>query len=92
MDRPEWIDTFPDHLTAIATLTNNTARGTAAHQPAVGAAATFATPRTRGRRTPTATSSAGPTDTTSREPTFGWDIFALGGDPADTGSRVDDHR
>ena len=24
MDRPEWIDTFPDSLTAIATLTNNT--------------------------------------------------------------------
>ena len=23
MDRPEWIDTFPDKLTAIATLTNN---------------------------------------------------------------------
>jgi secreted PhoX family phosphatase len=23
MDRPEWIDTFPHALTAIATLTNN---------------------------------------------------------------------
>ena len=28
MDRPEWIDTFPDSLTAIATLTNNSRRGT----------------------------------------------------------------
>jgi secreted PhoX family phosphatase len=27
MDRPEWIDTFPDKLTAIATLTNNNRRG-----------------------------------------------------------------
>lgn len=28
MDRPEWIDTFPRSLTAIATLTNNSRRGT----------------------------------------------------------------
>ncbi len=28
MDRPEWIDTFPDSLTAIVTLTNNSGRGT----------------------------------------------------------------
>jgi hypothetical protein len=28
MDRPEWIDTFPRHLTALATLTNNSRRGT----------------------------------------------------------------
>ena len=28
MDRPEWIDTFPKALTAIATLTNNNRRGT----------------------------------------------------------------
>ena len=28
MDRPEWIDTFPRTLTAIATLTNNNRRGT----------------------------------------------------------------
>ena len=28
MDRPEWIDTFPEALTAIGTLTNNTRRGT----------------------------------------------------------------
>ena len=36
MDRPEWIDTFPRHLTAIATLTNNTARGTATTNPRSG--------------------------------------------------------
>ena len=29
MDRPEWIDTFPHALTAIATLTNNNRRGSA---------------------------------------------------------------
>jgi secreted PhoX family phosphatase len=28
MDRPEWIDTFPHALTAVATLTNNNRRGT----------------------------------------------------------------
>ncbi len=28
MDRPEWIDTFPEELTAIGSLTNNTRRGT----------------------------------------------------------------
>ena len=28
MDRPEWIDTFPDQFTAIATLTNDSRRGT----------------------------------------------------------------
>ena len=33
MDRPEWIDTFPDKLTAIATLTNNTRRGVASPAP-----------------------------------------------------------
>ena len=33
MDRPEWIDTFPQALTAIATLTNNTRRGTGTNPP-----------------------------------------------------------
>src|SRR5262249_62191676 len=28
MDRPEWIDTFPQALTVIGTLTNNNRRGT----------------------------------------------------------------
>ena len=29
MDRPEWIDTYPDELMAVATLTNNSSRGAA---------------------------------------------------------------
>ncbi len=33
MDRPEWIDTFPDSLTAIVTLTNNSGRGTGTNPP-----------------------------------------------------------
>ena len=36
MDRPEWIDTFPAALTAIATLTNNTAHGVAERTRARG--------------------------------------------------------
>ena len=31
MDRPEWIDTYPDELMAVATLTNNTGRGVGAN-------------------------------------------------------------
>lgn len=74
MDRPEWIDTFPDKLTAIATLTNNSRRGTGINPPV------------------DASNPRGPNayghiirwsyrhDWT--EPTFGWDIFALCGDPA----------
>ena len=66
MDRPEWIDTFPEHLTAIATLTNNTARGTTTTNPRSGLHRTRCpTPPTRGHRTRTGTSSAGPTSTTS---------------------------
>jgi secreted PhoX family phosphatase len=73
MDRPEWIDTFPQSLTAIATLTNNSGRGVGAN-PGVDAA----NPRTPNRyghiikwfyRN----------DWT--EDTFGWDFFALCGDP-----------
>jgi len=82
MDRPEWIDTFPDQLTAIVTLTNNSRRGVGTN-PAVDAV----NPR-----------SPNPyghiirwcyrTDWT--EATFGWDIFALAGDPANpaTGSTI----
>ncbi|MBK8277850.1 MAG: PhoX family phosphatase [Nitrospira sp.] len=88
MDRPEWIDTFPKELTAIATLTNNSRRGTT--PPSVN--------------NPDGTTSAGsarpPADPANprpnnnyghiirwycrqdwTEPTFGWDIFALCGDP-----------
>jgi secreted PhoX family phosphatase len=82
MDRPEWIDTFPDQLTAIATLTNNSRRGTGTN-PAVDAA----NPRT-----------PNPYGHIIRwyyakdwtENTFSWDFFALAGDPenAATGSTI----
>lgn len=68
------IDTFPDSLTVIATLTNNNGRGTGTN-PAVDPT----NPRPSNvygqiikwyyRKVQT-------------EPTFGWDIFALAGDPA----------
>jgi secreted PhoX family phosphatase len=86
MDRPEWIDTFPDALTAIATLTNNTRRGTGTN-PATDAA------------NPRAANAYGQIirwyyagDWT--EPMFGWDIFALAGDPASasTGSTINGDR
>ena len=74
MDRPEWIDTFPKDLTAIATLTNNTARGTGSNPG----------PDASNPRTPN------PYGHILRwsyrrdfsESTFRWDIFALCGDPA----------
>jgi len=74
MDRPEWIDTFPDSLTAIATLTNNTRRGTGTSAPTDApnprAANAFGhIIRWRYRHD-------------WAEPTFTWDIFALAGDPA----------
>jgi secreted PhoX family phosphatase len=82
MDRPEWIDTFPDALTAIATLTNNSARG-----------ATGTNPRTGLPNSPVdAANPRGPNPfgqiikwyyaTDFTESTFGWDIYALAGDPA----------
>jgi secreted PhoX family phosphatase len=74
MDRPEWIDTFPNSLVAIATLTNNSTRGTAS-----GPAVDSSNPRPVNRfghiirwrylR-----------DWTENK--FGWEIFALAGDPA----------
>ena len=47
MDRPEWIDTFPDQLTGIATLTNNSSRGVGSN-PGVDAA----NPRSNGDQHP----------------------------------------
>jgi hypothetical protein len=82
MDRPEWIDTFPDALTAVATLTNNSARGTAGTNPRTGlpnSPVDAANPRARNtyghiiRWTYR-------TDWT--EPVFEWSVAALGGDPA----------
>ena len=83
MDRPEWIDTFPEQLTAVASLTNNTARGVATTNPRSGLpvpASDAANPRTRNAyghllRWRYANDFS--------EPTFGWEIFALGGDPTD---------
>jgi uncharacterized protein len=88
MDRPEWIDTFPHALTAIATLTNNNRRGT--------------TPPSSNNPdgSTTAGSARPPVDTINprvnnvyghiitwkydedwTEPDFEWEIFALCGDP-----------
>lgn len=74
MDRPEWIDTFPKSLTAIATLTNNTRRGIGANPPTD--AANPRTPNTYGHII---------TWKYARDWTqnsFEWDLFALAGDPA----------
>jgi secreted PhoX family phosphatase len=69
MDRPEWIDTIPDQLAGLATLTNNTAR-------TVGDAANPRFPNTYGHIIKWWYA-----DDFS-EPTFQWEIFALAGDPA----------
>jgi uncharacterized protein len=89
MDRPEWIDTFPDRLTAIATLTNNSRRGT--NPPSVNAAdgrsaAASARPPVDPAN-PRPANAYGHIVTWSyardwTEPGFRWDIFALCGDPA----------
>jgi len=80
MDRPEWIDTFPDSLAAIATLTNNSLRG------AVGT-----NPRTGLPFDPVDAANPRPSNAYGQivkwwykhdftEPTFKWELFALGGD------------
>ena len=89
MDRPEWIDTFPDKLTAIATLTNNNRRGST---PVSSNAANGSTLAGSARppldaANPRANNVYGHIITWSyhqdwTEPSFRWDIFALGGDPA----------
>lgn len=89
MDRPEWIDTFPKDLTAIATLTNNNRRGTtpeSVNNPDGSTAAGSARPPLDASN-PRAVNNYGHIirwyyrqDWT--ELTFGWDIFALCGDPA----------
>jgi len=79
MDRPEWIDTFPDSLTAIATLTNNSGRS----------AATVDAANPRGPN-PYGHIIQWRYLRDWTEPTFVWDIFALSGDPANaaTGSTI----
>jgi secreted PhoX family phosphatase len=89
MDRPEWIDTFPKDLMAIATLTNNNRRGStpsSVNNPDGSTAAGSARPPVDAMN-PRAINNYGhiirwyyQQDWT--EPTFGWDIFALCGDPA----------
>ena len=71
MDRPEWIDTFADSLTAIATLTNNSSRSVATVDAANPRAPNTYGHIIRWRYRFDFT-----------ESTFVWDIFALGGDPA----------
>lgn len=89
MDRPEWIDTFPESLTVVATLTNNNRRGSA---PASSNAPDGSTVAGTARPSVDA---ANPRSVNNyghilrwyyakdfSEPNFGWDIFALCGDPA----------
>jgi uncharacterized protein len=94
MDRPEWIDTFPKALTAIATLTNNNRRGTtpvppgepAANNPDGSTTAGSARPPVDAIN-PRAINNYGHIitwkyDNDFDEPDFDWDIFVLCGDPA----------
>jgi secreted PhoX family phosphatase len=93
MDRPEWIDTFPEALTGIATLTNNNRRGTtpvppgqpAANDPNGGTTAGQARPAVDAIN-PRAINNYGHIitwkyDEDFDEPDFEWDIFAKAGDP-----------
>jgi secreted PhoX family phosphatase len=73
MDRPEWIDTFPDKLTAICALTNNSGR-TAAQVDA-------ANPRASNRYGQIIQWSYR-RDWTEND--FRWELFALAGDSAAT--------
>lgn len=88
-DRPEWIDAFPRSLTAIATLTNNSRRGTdpaSINEPDGSTAAGQARPPVDAVN-PRAINTYGHIVTWKyrkdwTEDTFTWDIFALCGDPA----------
>jgi uncharacterized protein len=91
MDRPEWIDTFPDALTAVATLTNNSSRGIVGTNPRTGFPfdpVDAINPRAANTYGHVVTWSY---DHDFTEPTFSWDIFALAGDPAaaSTASTID---
>jgi secreted PhoX family phosphatase len=89
MDRPEWIDTFPESLTAIATLTNNNRRGSSppsSNSPLGTTAAGSARPPVDASN-PRAINVYGHIITWTygrdfNEPDFTWDVFALCGDPA----------
>ena len=89
MDRPEWIDTFPEALTVIGTLTNNNRRGTtpvSVNNPDVSTIAGWARPPVDAIN-PRAVNDYGHIitwkyDNEFSEPDFDWDIFALCGEPA----------
>ena len=88
MDRPEWIDTFPHALTAIATLTNNNRRGTtpvSVNNPDGSTVAGSARPPVDAIN-PRVNNVYGHIITWKyrfdwTEPTFEWEIFVLAGDP-----------
>ena len=92
MDRPEWIDTFPEALTVVGTLTNNSNRGIAGTNPRTGQPnSPVDASNPRGGPAVAPDQPAGnPYGHIIRwkyandfsEPTFYWDLFALGGDPA----------
>jgi secreted PhoX family phosphatase len=89
MDRPEWIDTFHKSLTVVATLTNNSRRGTtpaSVNKPDGSTPAGSARPPIDAAN-PRANNVYGHIiswkyDKDFSEPDFQWDIFALAGDPA----------
>jgi secreted PhoX family phosphatase len=89
MDRPEWIDTFPHALTAIATLTNNNRRGTtpaSVNNPNGSTVAGSARPPVDAIN-PRINNVYGHIitwkyDKDWTESKFDWDIFVLAGDPA----------
>jgi secreted PhoX family phosphatase len=88
MDRPEWIDTFPHALTAIATLTNNNRRGTdpaSVNNPDGSTTAGSARPPVDAIN-PRVNNVYGHIitwkyDKDWTEPDFEWGIFALAGNP-----------
>ncbi len=96
MDRPEWIDTFPESLTVVGTLTNNNRRGTwNSSRPAWEPIANNPDGTTGAGLARPDVDAANPRVNNVyghiirwyymhdfSEPTFGWDIFALCGDPA----------
>jgi secreted PhoX family phosphatase len=81
MDRPEWIDTFPESLAVIATLTNNSARGATGSNPRTGLP--NAGPDNPNPRAANTYGHIIKWDYRKdfTEPTFRWEIFSLGGDP-----------
>ena len=89
MDRPEWIDTFPESLTVIGTLTNNNRRGTtppSSNNPDGSTVAGSARPPVDAVN-PRVNNVYGHIltwkyDQDFSEPDFEWDFFALCGDPA----------